>query len=575
MKHSKISNLSLFFASSLTSLISHGVLLFNSERLNFGGGDFFHSVWTYKRNWRYLISLDPNYLDQIQYPSKGSAFLAELQIGNTIIFKLINGVLGNESATYSWMLLISGFLVFLSTFKILRFLGAYDYISVVIATYATSAMFLQQHTIHLQVVSFFWLLVPIWQVLELSKPSANFVVLRKTILFVTVLFLFAGPSYLNIVFMLVLGISIFLSLFISICKSDRFKDDLKLKLATVYGFLRPSIKMIIAGLLCSIVFWLPYIFWALRNSQVREVAEISLYRVDLSQIFNSSPNNWLYGQHNFSTQVGSVDSVFPGLTVFGLMILFFIHSRKNISNLQVYLLVGGSFLLLLSFASPITIFGFAVAPNPIYLFSAKVGLLSATRYLPTLAFFGSLLLFAGLAVGLKKVDFFNSKKSKVASILVCSMILLENFPSPVGILPEKPRLTSDWKVLSTSLENSRDKFVGIYPGVMMPFNPSGDPLFFRQFDWMAGLAEVPAKFIGGNTGFFTPASLKFMDKIQKRESLNDIPLKFCLVKRDCLLIVDLDGLSLYELEWQFDFILRKASDYGLPFKRVKNFLLIG
>jgi hypothetical protein len=145
----------------------------------------------------------------------------------------------------------------------------------------------------------------------------------------------------------------------------------------------------------------------------------------------------------------------------------------------------------------------------------------------------------------------------------------------MAILPVKPRLTSDWSVLSASLKNSGDTFVGIYPGVMMPPNPQGDPLYFRQFDWMAGLAEAPAKFIGGNTGFFTPASLKFMDKVQKRESLNDIPLKFCLVKRDCLLIVDQEGLSLYNLEWQLDFILGKASDYGIPFKRVENFFLIG
>jgi hypothetical protein len=574
MRQLRVSNVTLLMLSAIVSSVVHVSTLLNPNRLAYAGGDVFHNIWTYKRNWSYLLSFDSNFLNQIQYPNKGSAFTGELQLGNTLLFKLLNAIVKNEIHTYGFMLFLSGILIFISIFKIARLLGTHEAIGLMVATYATSAMYLSNHISHIQVTAFFWLTVPIWQILELRQLSVAFVRIRKSILFFSVFFLFAGPSYLNIILIFSILISAFSILLSTSIKSANPLLDLRILVIKGVISFKGILTVIIPSLFVSLFFWIPFILQALRNDNIRTVSQVSPYRVDLSQFLNPSINNWLYGQHNFSNFVLAGDSLFPGIVVIGLIVIGICSTRLKISFIQLYVLYSGLFLILISLSSPITLFGYSIIPNPIFLAVAGLGGLSATRYLPTLAFFGFVFV---LLAATARINFFPRwKQPKVwfATTLICAMIIVENAPSSSLILPTQPRLSSNWTILQPALSNAKEKYVGIYPGPSLPLDPA-DPLFWVQFEWMAGLAEVPLKFVGGNSGFNSNQGTEMMAKLQKRKTLEKIPFISCLLKERCLLIVDKNGLKQISAPEQLGFIEKQARALGFPIQDFPQFLIIG
>lgn len=564
----------LIIFSTVVSLIGNMAVLLSPSRLSYAGGDIFHNIWTYKRNWVYLTSFDSNFLNQIQYPTHGSAFTAELQIGNTLLFKFLNSLFSNDINTYSAMLFISGFLVFYSVFKIAKSLGSHEAVGLMIATYATTAMYLSNHISHLQVTSFYWLTIPVWLTFELSKSDPAFRKFRKVVLFITILFLFSGPSYLNAVLCLSILISIFVLVLLTLIKSENFKIDFLFHVRKASSFFKSSYKVIGSAALIALFFWIPYILQVIENDSKRTIAQVSAYRVDLSQFLNPSSGNWLYGQHNVSNFSLTGDSLFPGLVVFLLILLGVFSARFKIASPHCYFLWSGLFLILISLTSPVTLFGYGISPNPVFLFVAKIGALSATRYLPTLAFFGLLLVLLATA---SKINFFDSwkhLKTGFTTLLICTFIIIENIPSNALILPLQPRLSSNWTTLKPVLMEVSEKFIGIYPGPSLPLNPV-DPLFWTQFEWMAGMAEVPLEFIGGNTGFFSDQSLEFMAKVQRQENLRGLPLKSCLIRKECLLIVDKNGLKQFNSSEQIEYIHEQAKNLSLPIKDLNEFMVIG
>jgi hypothetical protein len=574
MKSPRLSNSILLIYSIALSAIVHIATLISPNRLSYAGGDVYFNIWTYKINWNYLNSFNNDFLNHIQFPEKGSAFTGELQLGNMLLFKFLNSFLNNDIQTYAWILTFSGICIFFSTFKIAKLLGAQEFTSLIFATYCTSAMFLADHISHIQVTSFYWLTIPIWQFLELSKTNPSFKILRKCILFLSILLLFAGPSYLNIV----LGFSVGISILILFCSALSDEKDLisaiSLRCSHVKMFLKPTFRVISSALLIASLFWIPYILQVVQKDNVRSVLEVSQYRVDLSQFLNPSSNNWLYGEHSLATSALRGDSLFPGLFVFGMIIFGLLKSRPKIFSLQFYIFSCGIFLILLSLTSPITLFGDSVLPNPLFLLMAKIGFLSATRYLPTLAFFGFLLVFLASILKIHMFTSWKTKRVQVIAFFFCALVVFENSPNSASVLPTQPRLSSDWRPLEPVLLNAKTDYVGIYPGPSLPLSTS-DPLFWTQFEWMSGLANIPLRFIGGNAGFFSNQGLEMMEKLQKQEFLKEIPLKNCLIKLKCILIIDKNGLKQFNSGEQLRYIQQEAEFLKLPIIDFREFVVIG
>ena len=574
MKQIRISNVYLITLSVIVSSVTHISTLMNPNRLSYAGGDIFHNIWTYKRNWSYLLSFDSNFLNQIQYPTKGSAFTAELQLGNTLFFKLITLFVKSEIHAYGLMLFFSGVLIFFSIYKIMIFLRAHEVVGLVMATYATTAMYLSNHISHIQVISFFWLTIPIWLTFELSKPDPTFKRTKQILLFISTFLLFTGPSYLNIILVFSIMTSTLMAILLTLLKSNNLILDFQKLKSDIGMYLQSTFKIILSALFFAFFFWIPYLLQAFESKNVRTVSQASTYRVDLANFLNPSLNNWFYGQHNFSNFAMSGDSLFPGVMLIVLFLIGLFSSGLKFSLLQLYVMWSGLFLILISLSSPITIFGYAISPNPIFLIFAGLGGLSATRYLPTLAFFGSLFV---LLAATARINFFASWKLLkvwVSALLICAFIILENAPSNSLILPTQPRLSSDWTSLKATLSGEAKKYVGIYPGPSLPLDPA-DPLFWTQFEWMAGLAEVPLKFIGGNSGFIQGDGLEMMAKLHKQKILKSLPLESCLIKKKCLLIIDKNGLKQVNSQEQLGFFQNRASLLGLSTWNSDQFFLIG
>ena len=501
-------------------------ILANSRRLGYEGGDVYHNIWTWKRNFAYLNSFNHIYLSQILYPDQQTSFWGEVELGDTLLFHFLNLFTKNDLSSYSLLLFLGSCFTYILIYKILLLVNVKEIVAIICGLLITVFSYRWPHIAHIQLLSLYWLFLPVYfflknqQKLGLSKKIYTALLLGSTFI------LFAGPS--NQVTILILFSSVFFvySVFLKIYLKE-LREYLK-GLSTQLIRYRASLIPVACGILMGGFFWIPYLKLAAQGF-IRGSGDQWYYRLDLASLLGVSPKNWFYGSHQIS-QAGNeslyqINFMFPGFAA--MVCLFLAMQRFGTLDLKMKIAFY-SFLsiFIATFSNPITYHQNALLNNPFYIVLSKTRLLVGTRYLPQLSYLCMVGITLVLALGFQNKE---SKKNlnrrliagwSIPFVLIFS-ISVENYPSPQLIVPATGDPETNWQPVLQKIIESKPDVTVIFPG---PTNdPSESPVFImRQFEWMAGLAAAPTHFIGGRSGY---APLDRSNELMQLDGISSDPIQ--------------------------------------------------
>ena len=547
------SNLQNLFASTVGSLISvlfYSTPFLHPERLNAAGGDLFHNLWTWKRNIAFFSSFNSNYLNQIGFPSTGSAFWGEFQLGDSLVFQLFHLLGISDLRIVGLMLLIGSLVSFIFVYSTLRLLGIKYELSIFAAIGINFFAYKTSHLTHLQLFNTYWVFGFVYFFLKLRFKGER----RKSniiFLYAFALSLFCGPSYhiagLIITLLIIFSIYVFNQLL-----QLRFKEAWFQIKSVVFKDYKVPFTVTVFAVLSTIPVWLQYLHLAL-NMQRRQSVEQVIYKQDVSSLFASPQNTWFYSHHLGNTagfdNLYSISFIFFGFTALfyiGLAIYYLLAKSEGMQRhlaIGKYLFLASFFLLFISLGNPITFQGSFLVNNPIFLITSKLGLLSSTRYIAQFSYYAFILAILGATF---IVNVYSGSWKNIRIWLVMPLlslcVVLENAPYQPNILPKGSSSDIEWNFLRDNIEQPGVDTVAILPGPVMPL-VGGESGLLHQYIWMNELAATPLKFVGGQSGFFPQATIEMMNRYAGNRTPQEIVQSFESEKAGFSLVLVQDWLD--------------------------------
>ncbi|TMJ03979.1 MAG: hypothetical protein E6G97_07880 [Alphaproteobacteria bacterium] len=502
------------------------------------GGDIFHNIWTYERNIANLARWAPA-APSIMLPDEFSSLYGEFQPGNTAIYGLTRLLGASDSQGYALLYLLAFVLNGFFAYRIARLCGAPPLAGTASALLAGFAPVWTGQLEHVQLVSLYWVLAPVYFALRYLEDGRRVTLM---IFAVCAVQLMCGPSYNLTIFVLT-------ALSLAAFKFPAMRHD-------------PVVRRRMAWLaLCAVLAILPWsLIWFryiqfLGSDAARDAAHNDLYRIDLAWLFVPSSLSALYpgqfGIYDRSHVPIAAYLASPGLaalTVFGLSVVWFRHGTPVVRALT----LAAVLLLLLSFGSRLSWNGLYLAPNPAFILATKTPLLAATRNIGHLAFVS----FAIMGI---VVAWHLARYRVLAIALVVIAIAVESFtpllPARLAGAAERPR-PAVYDFLATLPRGS---------AVFLPFPRelgAGEP-WKKQFEYMRYAHLHRLWLANGISGYFPAsyyAAMKALAKFPSDEAvewLAMVHMQYLIIDRNSPEIarVNADAIILRKLYEDADYIV--------------------
>jgi hypothetical protein len=314
-------------------------------------GDCFHNIWTYGDTINRIVTpgrsiFEPNIL----FPDKNVFTYQEPQFANTALYFVINTIVENPIFTFNIMTILGFALTGLMLFLILDLLCGDFLCSLLGAIAFTFTANRFPHVPHIQVICFFWLLMPLYFLIRYFRDR------RKTDLLAyggTLLLGVASIGYLP--FYLGLLIAIFLGTQVHLNRRATL---------VVAGF---------SGLILVSVlpFYLPFLR-AAAAGHARDFSEMKLYSIDLSFFFAAPAINNLYGgvtewfrKFQIWGDIGGVFSGFVLLAIEFAAVFAIYRERRTTKPFLRFFQIGAVFFFLMLLGPEIHLRNRLIVVNPV------------------------------------------------------------------------------------------------------------------------------------------------------------------------------------------------------------------
>lgn len=469
------------------------------------GGDVYHNLWIWGRNVSNVMAGVAPYTPNIFFPDPMSSFYSEMEIGHSILYGLFTLIGLHPIQSYLTIVILSFALTGIMVALISRRLGASTGGAIIGGSIAAFASYRYNHLAHIQVLSTFWMLLPLY--FSLSYLMAG----RSRDLFFVFLMhipILCGPSY-NLIGLILLESAIFL-VFV-------FASALDIK--TRWLRVKYWVLAIAVAVLLTTPFWLSY-FKLFLGGLERSASDHAAYAMNLLS-FITPPGGSIFYSEFLNTTISegrgtfSANSIFMGFvaTFFLVMAIFrrltplqVVQPGKTVDPLPFVQAIKwtGIIFLLFSLGNVITWGNTHLLPNPVFWLGDKSHLLSATRYIAHYAYFGFVALSIVVAYQISYVAP-NFKLFKRIFIQIGLAILII-FESRVSIAPNASTLPSQL----SGVPRVYVELAKLPPGSGLIFLPlptvvsNSDVSFQRQFEYMYYAQYHRLAMFNGISGFFPP-----------------------------------------------------------------------
>lgn len=469
------------------------------------GGDVYHNLWIWGRNVSNVMAGTAPYAPNIFFPDPLSSFYSEMEVGNSLLYGVFSAFGLHPIRSYLVIVILAFALTGIMVALIARRLGASTTASILGGAIAAFASYRYTHLVHIQLLSTYWLLIPLYFSLSYLLDGRRRDLVLTVIAHIPIL---CGLSY-NLIGLFLLESGIFLAFVLNgaIDSRLRWRRAGSLVLAVTFA------------VLLTTPFWLGYLKLFM-SGIARDHNGLVMFRIDLSSFFTPPQGNLIYGYaSNWIEAAGqttmSINAFFIGFVAVGLIVMAMFRRPAAISAdnpdgptaRQGYLRAvqwTGIVMLALSLGDVVLWHKLYVMPNPIYKIAEITHLLSATRYIAHYAYFAvvAFSIVVACRIGELSVNLGKAASSKL-HIGLAILIVLENFTLYAPDLSHFPAsLSEPPPVYSQLAKLPSGKGVVFLP---LPTQISGaEGAYIRQFEYMFNAQYHRLDMLNGASGFFPP-----------------------------------------------------------------------
>lgn len=501
-----------FFIAAVAVMLP---LLISPTDLQIMGGDIYHNIWVWSRNVVNIENGRYPWESNIYFPDELSSFYSEMDFGNSMIYGLLNLFKIHPIIIYLIILFLAFYFTGIFVSLISLSLGANLFGSLIGGTLAAFASYRYNHISHVQLLSIYWFLIPIYFFIKYVKSKNN-----KYLYLILIfnLLIFSGPSY-NLFGYFWFLLAIITSYFI---KENNFHKN--------YKFIIKISPFYIIPIVIMYPVWINYFeLFKLGFSREASFAPLSM---DIASLLAPPKNSLIYGLiDNFIASSGvrllGINSFFIGF-IATFLILFIYYIKFFKSKVEVFkdenlifvngFLVISVTLLLISLGEVIRWNDLFLMPNIVFILLNKIHLFSATRYIPQYAYFSLVAISIVIPVVMKNTLM---KFDKKIVVIICLLLIAENYVQFTSQIPktkleliEEPEM---YKFLSNLESRSGLVFLPISR------NPhSVDDNFQKQYEYMYFAQYHDLRIFNGHTGFFPDKHLNGLNLLSQFPSIQSL-----------------------------------------------------
>ena len=489
--------------SFIAAILVFAPAIYRPSMFQMMGGDVYHNLWIWGRNFSNLMNGVSPYTPNIFFPDAMSSFYSEMEIGNSILYGLLTLIGLHPIQSYLTIVVLSFALTCIMVALISRRLGASTGAAIIGGAIAAFASYRYNHLVHIQALATYWALLPLYFSLSYLMVGMRRDLVLAFIMHIPIL---CGPSY-NLIGLILLETGIFLAFVLE----DGFDKKQRLKRALFLVF-----AVVLAGLLTT-PFWLGYLK-LFKNGLSRDHNDLTAHAMNLLSFLTPPDSSRFYsgllnaikteGRGTLSINsifLGFIATYFLGRAIFGsLLPLPQIQFESRAYPLQFLRAIKwtGIIFLLFSLGSIITWGNTHLLPNPVFSLGEITHLLSATRYIAHYAYFGIVALSIIVAYQVSYIlpNFRPTVRIGLHAGLAILVILesLVVYAPNVASLPNQ--LANVPQIYRQLAELPSGKGVVFLP---LPTSPNNvDDVYRRQFEYMFNSQYHRLAMFNGISGFF-------------------------------------------------------------------------
>lgn len=495
--------IALFFF--IAAILVFSPAIYRPSMFQMMGGDVYHNLWIWGRNFSNLMNSVSPYTPNIFFPDAMSSFYSEMEIGNSILYGLLTLIGLHPFQSYLTIVVLSFALTGIMVALISRRLGASTGAAIIGGAIAAFASYRYNHLVHVQLLTTYWALLPLYfSLIYLIMGMRRDLVLA----FIMHIPILCGPSY-NLIGLILLETGIFLAFVLE----DGFDKKQRLKRALFLVF-----AVVLAGLLTT-PFWLGYLK-LFKNGLSRDHNNLTAHAMNLLSFLTPPDGSRFYsgllnaikteGRGTLSINsifLGFIATYFLGRAIFGsLLPLPQIQFESRAYPLQFLRAIKwtGIIFLLFSLGSIITWGSTHLLPNPVFSLGEITHLLSATRYIAHYAYLGIVALSIIAAYQISYIcPNFNPTVRIGLQLCLATLVILENlvvyFPNSASLPKQLANVPQIYRQLA---KLPSGKAVIFLP---LPTGPNNvNDVYLRQFEYMFYSQYHRLNMFNGISGFFPP-----------------------------------------------------------------------